>query len=165
MWRRHPDNETPEAWRDLLQAMEQAVERTEGSGITLAVEPEVSNVVDSAMDARALLDAIGSPRLKVCIDGANLFHEGELARMRSILDEAFDLLGSDIALAHAKDLDRDGDAGHLAAGTGLLDYDTYLSRLQAAGYDGAFILHSLEESQVPGSVSFISEKLDQLNRR
>jgi hypothetical protein len=30
--------------------------------------------------------------------------------MRKVLDEAFELLGSDIALAHAKDLDKDGEA-------------------------------------------------------
>ena len=36
--------------------------------------------------------------------------------MREILDEAFALLSEDIALAHAKDLDRDGQAGHLAGG-------------------------------------------------
>ena len=34
--------------------------------------------------------------------------------MREILDETFALLGKDIVLAHAKDLDHDGDAGHLA---------------------------------------------------
>ncbi|HET6385541.1 MAG TPA: sugar phosphate isomerase/epimerase family protein [Armatimonadota bacterium] len=165
MWRRHPDNDSPEAWYDLLGTMEQAIALTEGSGVSLLIEPEVSNVVDSARDARRLIDEIGSPRLKVCMDGANLFHAGELPRMPEILDEAFDLLGADIVLAHAKDLDRDGQAGHLAAGTGLLDYDRYLSHLQAAGFDGALILHSLSESQVPRSRAFISEKLQHLTGR
>ena len=50
--------------------------------------------------------------------------------MHDILGEAFDLLGPDIVLAHAKDLNRDGDAGDMAAGTGVLDYDFYLSQLQ-----------------------------------
>ncbi len=58
------------------------------------------------------------------------------------------MLGNDIALAHAKDLDHDGDAGHLAAGHGLLDYDHYLSLLQRSGYNGTLILHGLDESQV-----------------
>ena len=69
--------------------------------------------------------------------------------MREILDEAFALLKDDIALAHAKDLDRDGEAGHLAAGTGLLDYDQYLGLLKESGYDGAVVLHGLSEEQVP----------------
>ena len=50
------------------------------------------------------------------------------------LDAAFELLGPDIALAPAKDLERDGDAGNQAAGTGLLDYERYLSLLHAVGY-------------------------------
>ena len=159
MWRRHPDNDSPAAWQDLLAAMREAVDATEASGVTLGVEPEVSNVVDSAADARRLLDALGSPRVKVVMDAANLFHAGELPRMRAILDEAFLLLGNDIVIAHAKDLSRDGEAGHEAAGTGLLDYDHYLARLRAADFDGPLILHSLEEAQVEASVAFLRRKL------
>ena len=83
--------------------------------VILAFEPEVNNIVDSARKARRLLDEIASPHLKVVIDGANLFHVGELPRMREILDEAFQVRGDDIRLAHGKDLERDGDAGHQAA--------------------------------------------------
>jgi sugar phosphate isomerase/epimerase len=161
MWRPHPENGSPEAWRDLLRTMEAAVEIAEGTGVTLAIEPEVSNVVDSAPKARRLLDEMGSGRLNVCFDGANLYPAGALPRQREIMDEAFDLLGPDIALAHAKDLDRDGEAGHLAAGTGLLDYDHYLRGLRHAGYDGPIILHSLTEAQAPECVAFLREKIAQ----
>ena len=65
------------------------------------------------------------------MDGANLFHAGDLPRLHEVLDEAFELLGEHIVLAHAKDLSRDGEAGHEAAGTGLLDYDHYLRLLQS----------------------------------
>lgn len=162
MWRRHPGNDAPEAWEDLVASMRQAVEIAEETGVTLAFEPEVSNVVDSARKARRLLDEVRSPRLKVVMDGANIFHRGELPRLREVLDEAFSLLGPDIALAHAKDLDRDGEAGHLAAGTGLLDYDHYLSLLRAAGFDGALILHGLAESQVEGCLAFLRGKLNKI---
>jgi len=162
MWRRHPDNDSPDAWRDLVEVMAQAARIAEANQVTLAFEPEVANVVDSAQKARRLLDEIRSPHLKVCIDGANLFHTGELPRMRDILDEAFELLGDDIALAHAKDLDHDGAAGHLAAGHGLLDYDQYLSLLQRAGYSGAVILHGLTEAQIDGCVEFLRNKLTRL---
>jgi sugar phosphate isomerase/epimerase len=159
MWRRHPDNDTAAAWHDLLASMREAVRITEDTGVTLAFEPEVSNVIDSAWKARRLLDEIGSPRLKVVMDGANLFHAGELPRMREVLDEAFALLGRDIVLAHAKDLSRDGEAGHEAAGQGLLDYDRYLSLLGGAGYAGPLILHGLREEQVDGCVAFLRGKL------
>ncbi len=63
--------------------------------------------------------------------------------MSEILDEAFTLVGKDIVLAHAKDLDRDGDAGHLPAGQGKLDYGRYLSLLHTYGYHGPLLLHGL----------------------
>ena len=159
MWRAHPDNNTPEAWDDLIESMGQALEVAANYEVTLAFEPEVANVVDSAQKARRLLDAMQSPYLKVCMDGANIFHKGELPKMREILDEAFALLGDDIALAHAKDLDRDGEAGHLAAGTGLLDYDQYLRLLKESGYEGAVVLHGLSEAQVPYCTQFLREKI------
>jgi sugar phosphate isomerase/epimerase len=159
MWRRHPDNDAPEAWRDLLASMEESAAAAEEFGVTVAFEPEVANTVDSAQKARRLLDEIGSPNLKVVIDGANVFHEGELARMSEILDEAFDLLGSDIALAHAKDLDRDGAAGKLAAGTGLLDYGQYARLLEQSGFDGGWVAHGLEESQAADVRTFLTDKL------
>ncbi len=162
MWRAHPDNNTESAWRVLVDSMEQALEVAEAYNVTLAIEPEVANVVDSAKKARRLIDEMQSPHLKVVMDGANIFHKGELPRMREILDEAFALLGEDIALAHAKDLDRDGQAGHLAAGTGLLDYEQYLALLKQVGYEGAVVLHGLSEAQVPFCTDFLREKISAL---
>ncbi len=159
MWRAHPDNHSAAAWRDLVMSMQQALEVAERHEVTLAFEPEVANVIDSAQKARRLLDEMQSPYLKVCMDGANIFHKGELPKMREILDEAFQLLGPDIALAHAKDLDRDGQAGHLAAGTGLLDYEQYLGLLKACGYDGAVVLHGLSEEQLPYCTGFLRERI------
>ena len=163
MWRRHPNNDTPEAWADLVVSMRQAIEVAEEYQVTLAFEPEVANVVDSAIKARRIIDQIGSPYLKVVMDGANIFHTGELPRMREILDEAFALLGEDIAFAHAKDLDRDGEAGHLAAGKGLLDYDQYLSLLSDVDPDVPIILHGLSEAEVDGCVTFLREKMEAIN--
>ncbi|MCB0095169.1 MAG: hypothetical protein KDE46_05575, partial [Caldilineaceae bacterium] len=93
------------------------------------------------------------------IDGANIFHKGELAHMHGVLDAAFDLLGDDIVMAHAKDLDHDGEAGKLAAGTGLLDFDHYIGLLRGIGFDGVILLHGLTEEQAPGCIQFLRGKL------
>lgn len=159
MWRPHPDNHTPEAWADLLATMEQALRIADEYEVRLGVEPELGNVVCSAAKARRLLDQMRCPRLKVIIDPANLFPAGELRRMREVLDTAFDLLGAEIVAAHAKDLDRDGEAGRLPAGKGLLDYDHYLGLLARWGFTGPLILHSLAETDVAECVRFLREKL------
>jgi sugar phosphate isomerase/epimerase len=159
MWCAHPENASPAAWQELLEAMRQIAAIGAEFGVTMAFEPEVSNVVDSARKARQLLDELGSPHVKVMMDGANLFHAGELPAMASILDEAFALLSPDIALAHAKDLSQDGAAGHEAAGQGVLDYPRYLRLLRGSGYGGSLILHGLSEAQVTGCVRFLQEHL------
>jgi sugar phosphate isomerase/epimerase len=159
MWRHHPDNGLPSTWADVVTAMREIARIGEHTGVTMAFEPEVSNVVDNARKARNLLDEVGSPRLKVVLDGANLFHAGELPRMRQILAEAVELLGGDTVLAHAKDLNRDGDAGDVPAGTGLLNYDYYLSLLRKAGFQGPLITHGLKEEQVPACAAFLRKKL------
>src|SRR2546429_8945374 len=139
MWRRHPNNDIPGAWTDLVASMREAVRGAEAAGVTLAFEPEVANVVDAAHKARRLLDEIRSPWLKVVMDGANIFHSGELPRMRAMLEEAFALLGPDIALAHAKDLDHDGEAGHLPAGRGGPGYPRYLALPPRGGLPGGLV--------------------------
>jgi len=159
MWRYHADNDSPQAWHDMTACVGEAVEIARHAGLTLAFEPEVTNVVDSAQKARRLLDEIRSPHLKVTMDAANLFHTGELSRMAEVLDKAFALVGREIVLAHAKDLSQDGEAGHEAAGHGRLDYDRYLSLLHACGFDGPLLLHGLAESQVTGCVAFLRAKL------
>jgi sugar phosphate isomerase/epimerase len=162
MWRRHPANDAPSAWADLLQSMEQALTFAAAYDVTLAVEPEVANVVDSAAKARRLLDELRSPHLKVIMDGANIFHAGELPHMHALLDEAFALLGPDLVLAHAKDLIRDGAAGDRAAGTGVLDYDHYLSLLHSVGYGGPLIMHSLQADEVAATVAFLRTRIHAL---
>ena len=165
MWRGHPDNDTPEAWRDMVASMRAATDIARQFRVVLAFEPEVNNVVNSAQKARRLMDEIGSPHLKVTFDAANLFHAGELPRMKEILDEAFALIGRDVVLAHAKDLDHDGDAGHLPAGQGKLDYDRYVSLLHKYRFPGPLLLHGLTEAQTPRCVAFLREKIVRLNSK
>ena len=161
MWRRHQDNARPEAWRDLLATMQEALETAEEHSVTLAFEPETGNVVDSARKGRRLLDEMRSPRLKVVMDAANLFDARDparrLSRSEEILDKAFGLLGGDLVLAHAKDVKRSGEV--VAAGKGDLDYDLYLRYLSGTGYAGPLVLHGLAEEEVAGSLAFLRRKL------
>ena len=152
-WRHHPDNGTPQAWRDMRASIEAAVRVAEAHDVTLAFEPEHHNVVDCAAAGRRLLDELGSPHLRVVIDPANLFTGPDLDRQGDTLREAFELLGDDVVLAHAKDVRRDGTV--VAAGRGELDYGLYVGLLASTGRDVPLILHGLTEDAVPASVAFL----------
>ena len=156
MWRRHPDNDSPAAWRDLAAAMTTAVDLTEGTGVTLAFEPEPGNVVQTARQALALIQEVGSPRLGVVLDPANLFERfapDEETRLPAILDEAVSLLGDRVALAHGKDRGADGVVR--PAGQGIVPWDRFLASLRDAGYDGALVLHGLDEREVDAAIAFL----------
>jgi sugar phosphate isomerase/epimerase len=103
MWKWHPDNVRRTAWETLVDSVRAAIKIADRNEVTLAFEPEMHNVVNSVSKARRLLDEIDSRWLKIVIDPANLIHPGERSRIAEILDEAFDWLGRDIILTHAKD--------------------------------------------------------------
>ncbi len=157
MWHWHPENSSSQAWSDLLRAMEAALHIAEEEQVTLAFEPERANVVSSAAHGHALLVAMQSPRLKVVIDPANLIVPGNERQMSQILEEAFDLLGEHIVIAHAKD--RGADGTFRAAGEGILDYDHYLRLLEASAFTGPLIIHGLAEEQVDAALQFLYDKL------
>ncbi len=159
LWRRHPDNDSPEAWHDLLVTLTKALTTADKHDLILGVEPETGNVIDSARKARRLLDELRSPRLKIILDAANLFHPVDLARMDDVLDEAFDRLGGDLVLAHAKELAAAGSSGNLAPGDGVLDWDRYLRLLEESGYAGPLILHGVPEADVARGAAFLRERL------
>lgn len=155
MWRSHPDNRTPEAWRDFTSTLEKALRVTESCQVILGIEPEPANVVDGARTARRLLDDYPSPYLKIIFDPANLVDTHSLDDRRAAIDEGFDLLGPDIALAHAKELGSDGTAGGLPPGAGIIDWRHVFDRLRNTSFDGCVILHGLDEADVPAAVRFL----------
>ena len=154
MWRTHPDNRTPEAWSDMLQTLEQLVVQAELHNVQLGIEPETANVIDSAARARRLIDELRSPALKVVMDPANLFIGDDHADMPSVLASAFDQLGNDIVLGHAKDTP--------SPGKGKLDFHQYLTLLSSIGFVGPLVLHNLSEADVHASTVFLRNILDSL---
>ena len=159
MWRAHPENDSAAAWQEMRSTMEEAVKIADKYNIALGIEPETANVVNTAKKARRLLHEMESPRLKIVMDAANLFLPGQAARMTETLEEAFALLGRDIALAHAKDFRDGAEVAHIAAGQGLLDWPRVLRLLREAGYNGPLVLHSLAEEEVKTSVAFLRQEL------
>jgi sugar phosphate isomerase/epimerase len=159
MWRAHPDNSSPAAWEEMLESLALALWITEPSAVTLVVEPEPGNVMSDARKARNLLDEIRSPRLRILFDAANILAGKPDLLQREVLADAFELVGSDIALAHGKEFVR--ESVERIPGHGELDWDLYLELLLRSGYTGPLVLHGFGEANAPEAVEFVRGKLEQ----
>ena len=162
-WRRHPDNDGAQAWRDLHRSMERAVAIAEAHGVDLGIEPELANGVSSADRARRLLDELASPRLKIVLDPANLFEAAPPAARHRIIAHAVDTLADRIVMAHAKDRTESGRFA--AAGRGVVDFAHFAECLRAAGFDGPLVAHGLPAADAPFVADFLRRVLDEADIR
>lgn len=158
-WEWHDDNDSEAAWADLMRTTETILNSAERHGVYLGVEIEASNIVNSSQRARRYLDAFYGSKLKILMDGANLFTPERVGHMRETLEEAFALIGGDIVLAHAKDLAATRALAFVAAGEGVLDFEWYIQLLRRCHYNGPLIMHGLSEKQVASSKRFLVDKL------
>jgi sugar phosphate isomerase/epimerase len=156
-WGHHPDNAGIDAWHDLLVEMAKAVSLAEESGVDLGIEPELANVVSSAELARQLIDSLGSPRIKIVLDPANLFETASTDEARTIVAQAVDMLADRVVMAHAKD--RRADGGFAAAGSGIIDFGHFVRSLRHTGFDGPLVTHGLTETEAPAVAAFLRRVL------
>ncbi len=157
LWRAHPANTTPANWDAMVTAVGALVDVAARHGVIVAFEPEPGNVVQTAPQARLLLDQIGSPFLKVVLDVANLLTPATVAHQHTIIAEALQLLGGDIAVVHAKELSCDGQVGGVAAGSGVVDFGYLLTKLTTIHYTGPVVIHGLDAKDAPRAVAHLQQ--------
>ena len=158
LWRYDPATALPDAWEDMLESMRRAAAMAEARGITLAIETEAANVIDTPEKARLIMDQVGSPNLKMILDCANLFHAGEATEtnMRPAIDRAMQHFGSDIVLAHGKDIRPSDGIAFCGTGFGIVDFPYMVESLRKAGYQGDMMLHGIyDEADMPGCCDFM----------
>jgi sugar phosphate isomerase/epimerase len=152
-WAHHLDNADPSAWADMAAEMEKAIDLAERHGVDLGIEPEQANIVTSAQDAMRLIAEMGSQRLRIVLDPANLFEQASVAQARAIVTEAIETTAGHVAMAHAKD--RFADGRFATAGRGVVDFIDFVARLKATGFDGPLVTHGLSAQEAPGVARFL----------
>jgi sugar phosphate isomerase/epimerase len=159
MWRWHPDNATAQAWADSRTTLQALATLAEDHGLTLAVEPEHSNVVGTADQAISMLDEVDSPALKIIYDAANLLdpESYDPAAAAAAITHDITTLGPHIALGHAKELI--AERAPVAPGAGLLSWPLIVQTLHDAGFDGTLVIHGLPEASVPLAVTTLEAAL------
>ena len=158
MWKRHPDNDTPAAWDELVESMRKVIQIADRHDILVAIEPELGNVIDSAAKARKLIDTIGSQRIKIIFDAANMIRPERLPQMAEIIDEAFELLGRDVAIIHAKEIAANGEVGDTAPGKGVLDFARIFRHAIDAKLDVPIVMHGLNEADIVAAAQFLENE-------
>ncbi len=145
LWAPHQDNDSPDAWRDMIGTLRALCAIAVPRGITLAVETEASNLVDTPQKAAAMLGEVGSPALAMVLDCANLFRPGEAYKknVRPRMDEAAAAFGARVVLAHAKDIKEGPGVSFCATGEGIVDYPYFYALLRLIGYPGPMMLHGV----------------------
>lgn len=154
-WTYHPDNADPSAWADMTAEMEKALELAETNNIDLGIEPEQANIVTSASDAVRLIGEMGSKRLRIVLDPANLFERATSAEASDIVAKAIDISAGHVVMAHAKD--RHADGSFATAGQGIVDFPRFIDGLRASGFDGPLVTHGLAAEEAPAVASFLSD--------
>lgn len=160
-WREHPDNDSDAAWSDLMRAMEQAVRMAEAAGVSLGVEPELANTVNSADKALKLMQAFDAETLCIVLDPANLFEVLDDDARRTTIASAIEQLAPWIRMGHAKD--RLADGHFCTAGDGVVDFHHYLAALKSIGFDGPMITHGLPADDAVRVAGFLEQRLAALS--
>lgn len=152
LWSFDPETSSDGAWRDMVSAMRRAVQMAEARRITLAIETEAANVIDTPERARRILDEIASPCLKMVLDAANLFHPGQAhpKNAHPSLDRAMACFGRDVVLAHGKDIRPSDGIDFCGTGFGMVDFPYMIELLRRENFSGDMMLHGIaSETDMP----------------
>ena len=149
MWAWHKDNDTQEAWDDMIGTAKKVAAIAEKHDIVAAVETEMANIINSPEKARKMMDEVGSPNLKMVMDCANLFPAGEAKKenARKIIGHAFEVFGGDVVIAHGKDIAQSDGISFCPTGEGIVDFGQFVELLGKYGYGGDMILHGIYDEE------------------
>ena len=157
----HKDNWTQETWRKSVAAIKEILKDSAGMKVPLGIEAVNMTAMNNPRAHRRLVDEIGDPRVKVCLDPVNMIHMGNYYRTTELIEECFDLLSGHIIAAHAKDsftLNRMSMyITEVAPGKGVLDYESYLAGLSRLEKPVALIIEHIPEDQYAGAKKFIED--------
>ena len=129
----HPDNWTMETWKLGMDVFRRILRETSGMKVFLGIEATNMTIMNNPRAHLRMIEELGDPRIKVVLDPVNMTNLQWYHRNTELIEECFDLLSDHIIYAHAKDNYIEKKMSiyltEVAAGRGVIDYETYLVRL------------------------------------
>jgi sugar phosphate isomerase/epimerase len=149
-WTDSPENWGEPAWALLHDALEALVPLAERSGVILALEASVKNVLRTQSQLIGLLERFPSPHLQVVCDPYNYLSRGLMTAQERATAELLERFEHRFVVAHLKDVDADGaEAGTPELGTGAFVQRPYLEFLRDRRPDLPLIVEHLPLEHVP----------------
>jgi sugar phosphate isomerase/epimerase len=158
----HRDNWTKETWDLGVNTFRELLSATAGYNCVFAMEAVNMTIMNNPRAHLRLIEELGDPRMKVCIDPVNMMNLSVYYRNTELIEECFDLLGEHIVSAHAKDSyiipnRMSCYITEVAAGKGVIDYETYLVRLSRMEWPRTLLIEHLPEEEYPVAQKHIVE--------
>lgn len=161
-WSISPENATEGAYLQCRAALEKLAKTAEKAGAVVAIEPYWQNIIDSIDRAERLFREVKSPGLRLIMDPCNYFRKEDLPRMKPMLEDMFRRLGSQIVVAHAKDVKAAATGTALpAAGQGVLDYPLFLRLLAELDREMYLVVEHLTIKDVARARDFVLSQMGQ----
>lgn len=144
----------------LVGALRRAARDAEEIGVSLAMECHVMTTLDTPERIRQIIDAVGSPMVRVNFDPVNLLGDlGSVFASGDRMRHMWDVLGPVYApSAHLKDV---SPLSHLvvhlaevAPGKGLLDMATFFDVCRKLGPGAGVIVEHLPADEVDDAIAF-----------
>ncbi|MBW4082679.1 sugar phosphate isomerase/epimerase [Paenibacillus sp. S150] len=118
-------------WETLRTTVEELAEEAEKWGVFLGLEGVCTHTLSTPAKMRRILDEVPSSSIGVVLDPCNWIGDN-VPQQDRIIDDAFNLFGDRIILAHLKDMYPGGShIRHGQAGRGLFHTAEFLNKLQA----------------------------------
>lgn len=158
-YRYEPACHSKEALELFVRNLSPVVKYAEKMGVILAIEPVWKHIVSNPARARYVLDKIASPNLQIILDPVNLLDISNYKEQTSLVEEAIELLGKEVAVVHLKDYRiENGNLISVAAGTGEMDYGALMKFIK----EKKPFIHATLEDTVPDNAVQAKEAMIRL---
>lgn len=158
-WAPDPYNFTPQAREQLVKSVREAASAAEEHGVVLCLEGHQLVTLRSAEVMAEVLDAVGSPWVKVDFDPANWIGLETIYESGPAIEAMAATLGARIATAHVKDVVlRPGMMVHIdycPPGTGTMDVAALLRVMEALDPGAPVIVEAVEDDQLADVVAYL----------
>lgn len=165
-WFPHPYNWTTQAKDQLVKSLREVAPVAEECGVFVGMEGHVLVTLDSAESMAEVLRAVNSPMIRCDLDVVNWITHQTIYDTTTAINQMMDTLGDLVNGAHAKDIViEDRLVLHItecAAGTGLLDFDTLMPRLEALDPEMPLVVEHCTGEELPQISEFLHGKAREL---